>query len=519
MKVGLLGSKNMDFSIVRYHRDKLDYETGELMTIQNFPKSIMESKDPSAIRSYLMEISQRSRSKKPQFHVALSCFQQTYSKEELTAVAQRLMTEHGYEKQPYVVIFHRDTQHNHVHIVSTRISVETGYKLRAYYEFLTLNESLIKALKRAQGIDLVARAKELLNYKYGSVDDLKTLFMSNRLQLVYSKRNEDYLIRYRSGTLLRRREEEISFSKHFPLARLKEIEDLFEREMLQASNLVFGTIKRLRSSAYIKDVVFLKGAKNTFIRYRSELMYLMKSLYQLDLILRMDSKTQKLEGTLIDHKTSSVFGPEHTEKLVQYFKWTNTFVEYNKFLRFNAYNIEGEHEKKLLVFMNSDSDLKEYMLFSKVEKPKATIRENVQKEVLQYIQNPLLAGVQILKFAGDNKHYAFHERLHYVEALETLVEPKFVQKYLEMERKIGPQMESSNLNLEKSTPAFGIERDPQSEPEHQLANQPEFELETKDSKVPVENSLVDILQDLLVPTMVGNRENEEQKRKRKKRSV
>lgn len=517
MKVGLLGSKNMDFSIVRYHRDKLDYETGELMTIQNFPKFIMESKDPAEIRTYLMEVSQRSRSKKPQFHVSLSSFQQTYSKEELTAVARQLMTEHGYGKQPYVVIFHRDTQHNHVHIVSTRISVETGHKLKDYYELLTLHESLVKALKSAQGIDLKARANELLNYHYGSIADLDILLSLNKFKLQYSKRNEDYMVRYGLGTLVRRREEEIFFTKQLSFSRMQEIEDLFEREKLHASNLVFGTIKRKRSSAYIRDVVYKKGAKNTFIRFRSELMYRMKSLHQLDFILNMNHKTKNLEGTLIDHKTSSVFGPEYTERLLQYFKWTNNFIEFNMFLSLNAYNIESELDKKLLLHLNSDSDLKEYMLFTTLDKPIASVRENAQKEVLGYIHNPLQTGVQILKFPDDNKHYAFHERLHYVEALETLVEPKFVQKYLEMENKLGSQIESSKQDLEKSAPAIGIERD--SQPEHQRANQSEYELETIAKKESGENGLVDILQDMLVPTLVGNRENEEQKRKRKKRSV
>ncbi|MHA6727114.1 relaxase/mobilization nuclease domain-containing protein [Chryseobacterium sp. A301] len=509
MRVFLLGSKSTDFAVVRYHRDKLDYETGELMAIQNFPESIMESKEPAEIRAYLQKVSQKSRSKQPQFHAVVTSFQQTNSKKELSKVAQALMREHGYEKQPYVIIFHRDTEHNHVHIVSTRISVETGFKLRDFYEMVALNDALVRALKDAHGLDFQAQAEALLNYRYSTRQDLKTLLASNYFQLYYSKRNDDFKIVYGLGTLLRRKVDEISFSQELPLSRLQAVQELFESEKSNASNLVFGAIEFRKPFANSRKEVPKRPTKDSKVLYLSELGYRMKSLYQLDLILKMNPENGSLEGTLIDPKTSSVFGPEHTVALVNFFKWTDTYLEATKFFSFNAYNIEGALQKKLVLSLNSKSNLKEYMLFKKLEKPHPSLRQTARIEVLEYIHNPLQSGVRILKFPSDNKHYAFHERLHHVEALESLVEPKVVNKYLEMERKFGAQKESSDLTVKKIEPTKGAL--------HECELDPDFEPDDRQGLE--EKGLVTILQDLLVPTLVGNTDKEEQKRKRKKRSI
>ena len=50
------------------------------------------------------------KSKKPQFHAVISTKFQQHSKEELAKVAEDFMQEMSYGNQPFLVVFHNDTE-------------------------------------------------------------------------------------------------------------------------------------------------------------------------------------------------------------------------------------------------------------------------------------------------------------------------------------------------------------------------------------------------------------------------
>lgn len=123
------------FNGISYNADKIESDKGELMKIENFGAlQALEHLKPRDYVNYLEARSATSaRIKYPQFHAVLSCKGKSHTKEQLTELATNWLRGMGYEKQPYMLVFHKDTSNNHIHIVSTRID-ENGKKINDSYE-------------------------------------------------------------------------------------------------------------------------------------------------------------------------------------------------------------------------------------------------------------------------------------------------------------------------------------------------------------------------------------------------
>ena len=126
---------NGHFPAIAYNTGKMDKNKGELMKVANFGTlqglGILRPQD---YRQYLKMVSATNKAvKKPQFHVAISAGGRSFNKNELTEIATQWMERMGYGKQPYLIIFHKDTWNNHVHVVSTRVDKQ-GKKIRDSYE-------------------------------------------------------------------------------------------------------------------------------------------------------------------------------------------------------------------------------------------------------------------------------------------------------------------------------------------------------------------------------------------------
>jgi hypothetical protein len=123
---------------------------GELMDIQNF--GILEglsSLRPEDYINYLKMVSaQNPRITSPQFHAVISCEGRQFDKTELTSFAKQWLKEMGYAQQPYLIIFHKDTEHNHVHMVSTRVDKD-GKTINNSFE----KNRAVHAINKIMGLD------------------------------------------------------------------------------------------------------------------------------------------------------------------------------------------------------------------------------------------------------------------------------------------------------------------------------------------------------------------------------
>lgn len=108
------------------------------------------------VERYLQSRSQtygNTRSTQWQVHLALSCKGQEKNKEQLVGIAHAMMQEYGMGKQPYFIYFHHDTENNHVHILTTRVTAK-GRLISDHYDYHRFNAALNCVVKEDQQNDI-----------------------------------------------------------------------------------------------------------------------------------------------------------------------------------------------------------------------------------------------------------------------------------------------------------------------------------------------------------------------------
>jgi len=146
----ILPKPSKNFAGVNYNTNKIDRNMGELMRAVNFgPLDALTNLRPQDYINYFCMVSaQNKKISNPQFHAVLSAKGKSYSKDELTEIAANWLELMGYGSQPYLIVFHKDTDHNHVHLVTTRVGRD-GKKISSAYEHVRS----LKNLNRVLGYD------------------------------------------------------------------------------------------------------------------------------------------------------------------------------------------------------------------------------------------------------------------------------------------------------------------------------------------------------------------------------
>jgi len=119
------------YSAANYNQQKVD--KGEAKVLEY--KGLLNAK-PLTIDTTLNSLN-NSRTKKPVFHASLSFSHKDKAKlddKKMVAITKDYLKQMGYDKQPYVIYRHHDTNHPHVHILTTRVDTQKGQRLPSYNE-------------------------------------------------------------------------------------------------------------------------------------------------------------------------------------------------------------------------------------------------------------------------------------------------------------------------------------------------------------------------------------------------
>lgn len=164
------------FGGVFYNTDKVSLNKAELMVAVNFDAlNALDEIRPADYRNHLKAISGLNKGvKEPQLHVAISTEGRLHDKHELTAIAKAWLEKMGYGAQPYLIFFHKDTENNHVHIVSTRIDQE-GRKISSAFERIRG----VKAMNQIMGLDedktVQKDLEKAMSYRFSTVAQFKLI--------------------------------------------------------------------------------------------------------------------------------------------------------------------------------------------------------------------------------------------------------------------------------------------------------------------------------------------------------
>jgi hypothetical protein len=437
------------FPGVDYNDSKIDKGKGELMLMKNFPSFINQNSDKEQVRDYLIAISKSNRVQKPQFHAVISTRFQEHSKEELTEISEDFMEKLGYGQQPYICVFHNDTDNNHIHLVSTRVDKKTGKKIDDSYEKLKAQKALAQVMEKRYGINEDEKLNQLLNYKIGSFQQLKTLLNRNGYQLTENTNDGKTITISKNGVVQRRLPaDHIVFNNEKNESRSKQIRAIFSKYRQLYSNKVF------RVDDYRKQEAMLPEEKHKDhwkpkTEFESELQKKLRDSFGIDIVFHHKDDKMPFGYTLIDHKAGTVRKGSEMMKMGDLFEFTSAVMDKRLFEQLKDYNIPNAETKTVLLeFLKAqypEDGLNDFMLFENKKLKSKTTFNAVRSDVKEYLKNQSKEDVILIK-AQDEKYYAIHTRLHFIGELQTLIGEKQYQLFLNPQLTGEKQTENNSGN-------------------------------------------------------------------------
>lgn len=456
MIVKILGSASSSFHGVQYNDKKVEKGTGELMLMKNFPSFINESSSQEEVRDYFKSVSKNEKVKKPQFHAVISTKFQEHSKEELAKIAEDFMQEMGYGKQPFIIVFHNDTDNNHVHLVSTRVDKYTGKKINDSYERLKAQKALSNTLEKLYEINPKDQLEKLLNYKISSLSQLETLLERNGFKLVKNKHNENALDILKNGVNLKTIEgNQLVFDNFKNDNRSRQIKAILNKYKELYSNKVFKVEDKRKQGSVLPEEKQKEDWKSR-TEFESELQKKLKDVFGVDMVIHHKEDKNPFGYSIIDHKTGKVYKGSEILKMNDLFEFTSEKIDKKLFEVLKDYNITNQESRKIVLeFLNKkypQIEIKDFMLFENRGKKDLETYRKVQSEVKDFIKNTNRNNEKNISLTKgeDGKMYAIHTRFHYIGELQSLIGEKEFQKFLNPSNINETQTENRTKNKEKT---------------------------------------------------------------------
>jgi hypothetical protein len=291
-------NKSAAFKGVSYNTSKVEKDKGELMKVQNF--GALQGLDylrPQDYINYLEAQSARStRTKFPQFHAVISAKGKSHRKEQLSHIADQWLKGMGYGEQPYLLIFHKDTKNNHIHMVTTRVGKD-GRKIPDSYEKIRSYQVLNRVLGMDEKKVALADLENALLYTFSTRAQFMMILEAQGYALTLSA--TDYKIRKFGKELAR-----------IPITKVDERIADHQKDKERISQLRAIIEKyRLKVNPSIYTVTHdLPGGKTKIlIGYSSKLAEMLKAKFGVQIQFHAKDDKPPYGYTILDHAQKAVF--------------------------------------------------------------------------------------------------------------------------------------------------------------------------------------------------------------------
>ena len=278
---------NSSFPAISYNTGKMDKNKGELMKVANLGAlNALGQLRPEDYKNYLKMISAVNQSvTKPQLHVAISGEGKKYDKNELTEIAVQWMDRMGYAKQPYLIIYHKDTANNHAHIVSTRVTAG-GKKIRDSYEQIRGHQQMNAVMGIDEKHNAEADLKKALSYQFAT----KAQFLMILESMGYRHREE-------GGSLLL-----FKFGRQQADLNVKLIDEQISRYQPDAS-------RKAQLKAWFHKYALVHDTRlyRHHDKYTSAFALFMKDKLGVELMFHASADKPPYGFTVIDHSNKQLF--------------------------------------------------------------------------------------------------------------------------------------------------------------------------------------------------------------------
>ncbi len=459
MIIKIMAAAGSSFPGVNYNEKKIDKGKGELMLMKNFPSFINESSSKEQVRDYLRAISVGNKKVlKPQFHAMISTKFQEHSKEELTEIAENFMDEMGYGKQPFTVVFHNDTDNNHVHLVTTRVDKITGKKINDSYEKLKSQKALAQVMEKIYGLNEDEKLNKLLKYKISSLNQLETLLERSGYKMVKNKKDENAFDILKNGVKQKTIDgNQIIFDHQKNDNRKNQIKAILIKYKEIQSNKVFKVEDNRRQESMLPDEKLAPRENHSKmkIEFESELQKKLKDIFGIDIVFHQKEDLKPFGYTLIDHKSGKVYKGSEVLRINELFEFTSDKIDKKLFEILKNYNIPNLESKMILLeflkIKNPEAGLQDFMLFENRGKKDLDTYRKVQNEVRNFIKTKGKVNdcISIAK-SEDGKVYAVHTRFHYIGELRALLGENEYQRYFNPEGIFNMEIENRTQNNERN---------------------------------------------------------------------